>query len=355
LAKIHKEQSVNIFIVEDDAWYGELLVHHLSLNPAFQVIRYETGQECLEALGRHPDIICLDLSLPDMGGEALLQKIRFTHPNTPVVFISGNEDIKTAVALLQQPNVFDYIVKDDDTKDRLWKSVINITENLALKEEVEELREEVVKKYDYGKTIIGNSSAIKKVFAMMDKACKTNITVSITGETGTGKELIAKCVHYNSTQKKGKFIPVNIAAIPSELIESELFGHEKGSFTGASNRHIGKFEQAQNGTIFLDEIAELDSNAQVKLLRVLQEREVTRVGGQQAIKISARVIVATHKDLQEEVKQGRFREDLYYRLLGLPIINPTLRERPEDILLLSKFFIEAFCKENKMSNKKWQM
>jgi DNA-binding NtrC family response regulator len=181
---------------------------------------------------------------------------------------------------------------------------------------------------------------------MLEKAVSTNIIVSISGETGTGKELIAKSIHYNSMRKKEPFVPVNIAAIPRELIESELFGHEKGSFTGAVTRRIGKFEEAQKGTIFLDEIGEMDLNLQAKLLRVIQEKEVTRIGGNNTIKLDVRVLVATHRNLAEEVKKGNFREDLYYRLLGLPIMLPPLRERDSDAIILAKFFLREFCVEN---------
>lgn len=180
----------------------------------------------------------------------------------------------------------------------------------------------------------------------MEKALKTNITVSITGETGTGKELVAKAIHYNSSRKKKPMVAVNIAAIPKELIESELFGHEKGAFTGAASRRIGKFEEAEGGTLFLDEIGEMDLNLQSKLLRVLQERELSRVGGNDVIKIDVRIIVATHRNLQDEVKNGNFREDLFYRLLGLPIQLPPLRERDKDVVLLAKYFLDQFALEN---------
>ncbi|MEO1586518.1 MAG: sigma-54 dependent transcriptional regulator, partial [Bacteroidota bacterium] len=179
-----------------------------------------------------------------------------------------------------------------------------------------------------------------------EKAIKTNITVTVTGETGTGKELVAKAIHFNSKRKDQPFIPVNMAAIPSELIESELFGHEKGAFTGANQRRIGKFEEAHKGTLFLDEIGEMDITFQAKLLRALQEREVVRIGSNKSVKIDVRIIVATNRNLLEEVKAGNFREDLYYRLFGLPIELPPLRERGNDIILLSKFFLERFCKEN---------
>ena len=183
---------------------------------------------------------------------------------------------------------------------------------------------------------------------MLEKASRTNINVSVTGETGTGKEVISKAIHYNSDRKKKPFVAVNMAAIPRELIESELFGYEKGAFTGAMARKTGKFEEANKGTLFLDEIAELDLSLQSKILRVLQEREVTRVGGNERIPLDVRLIVATHKNLLEEVKKGNFREDLFYRIMGLPIDLPPLRERGNDILLLAKHFLEDFCKSNKM-------
>jgi DNA-binding NtrC family response regulator len=189
---------------------------------------------------------------------------------------------------------------------------------------------------------------MKRLFQMLEKAVQTNITVSISGETGTGKELVAKAIHFNSPRTKKPFVAVNIAAIPESLLESELFGHEKGAFTGANTRRIGKFEEANKGTIFLDEIGEMDINLQAKLLRVLQERELVRIGGSETVKLDVRVISATHRDLAEEVKKGNFREDLYYRLMGLPIHLPPLRERENDILIISKYLIEQFCKENGM-------
>ena len=184
------------------------------------------------------------------------------------------------------------------------------------------------------------------VYEMIEKARNTNITVSVYGETGTGKELVAKAIHYNSKRKDKSFVAFNVAAVPSELMESELFGHEKGAFTGATYRRIGKFEEADGGTLFLDEIAEMDPSFQVKLLRALQEKEIVRVGSNQTVKTDCRIIVATNKNLKEEVKKGKFREDLYYRLLGLPIELPPLRDRGNDILILAKYFIEIFSNEN---------
>ena len=281
-----------------------------------------------------------------MNGAELIKKIKEIDDEIQIVVISGQEDVGTAVELLKL-GVFDYIIKNEDTKPRLLNSIFNALKNTALKSEIDVLKEDLGKKYDFSKTIIGNSEIIKKTFSLIEKAANSKITVSITGETGTGKELVAKAIHYHSERKKSAFVPVNVAAIPKDLIESELFGHEKGAFTGADARRIGKFEQANKGTIFLDEIGELDLSLQSKLLRVLQEREVTRVGGNQTISIDVRVIVATHKNLSVEVQEGRFREDLYYRLLGLPLALPALRDRGHDIIHISKSFIDEYCRENK--------
>lgn len=334
-----------IFIVEDDPWYGEILEYHLSLNEDYQVNLFESGKDCIKNLHEQPDLITIDYSLGDMNGRELFDKIRQWNANIPVIVISGQQEIDVALDLLKS-GAFDYIIKDDNTKELLWNSVLKAQETAELRKEVSNLKQQLGDKYDLKKSIIGNSRVMEQTFNLMTKAINSHINVSITGETGTGKEVVAKAIHYNSDRKKKSFVPVNMASIPSELVESELFGHEKGSFTGAVARKIGKFEEAQGGTIFLDEIAELDMAAQSKLLRVLQEREVTRVGGNGTIKLDVRVIVATHKNLQEEVQKGNFREDLYYRVIGLPIELPALREREEDILLLAKHFLDAFCKES---------
>ncbi len=339
--------NYSIYIVEDDPWYGEILAYNLSLNPEFIITRFTTGGDCISSLHKKPDLITIDFSLPDMNGIELLKKIKSVYPEIPVIVISGQEDVHIAVELFKM-GVTDYLVKDDNTKDLLWNTVNRVRETQSLKKQVESLQEELGMKYDFDKVIKGASPAINKVFALMEKAAKTNINVSITGETGTGKELVAKAIHYNSERKKKPFVAVNMAAIPTELIESELFGHEKGAFTGALNRKPGKFEEANKGTIFLDEIAEMDLSLQSKLLRVLQERELVRIGGNETVKLDVRIIVATHRNLAEEVKKGNFREDLYYRVMGLPVELPALRERGADILLLAKYFLDEFCKENKL-------
>lgn len=339
--------AFRIFIVEDDLLYGEMLRHHLALNPDNEVYLYRNGEECLKNMYREPNMVSLDYSLPDMSGLDIMRRIKKDFPDIPVIIVSGQEDISTAVTLLRE-GAYDYFVKDDDVKDRLWNVIKKIRENLQLRSEISYLKEEIGRKYEFRNVIKGNSPSIKQIFSLIEKSIKTNISVSITGETGTGKELVAKAIHYNSKRAKKPFVAINVSAIPKDLIESEMFGHEKGSFTGAVTRKIGKFEQAQGGTIFLDEIAEMDLSMQTKLLRVLQERELTRVGGNDLIKIDVRLIVATNLVLSDEVKKGKFREDLYYRLLGLPIELPPLRYRGNDIILLAKHFVDEFCHENKM-------
>jgi DNA-binding NtrC family response regulator len=336
-----------IFLVEDDPFFGETLKYHLKLNPDFEVFLFKTGKECVDNLFQNPHIICLDFVLPDLMGDVLLEKIQQINNKIPIIVISGQEEIQVAVDFLKS-GAKDYIVKNTHTKELLWNSIIKIRENLNLIEEVEELKEKLEEKFSLEKSIVGQSDGIKIVFKKIKKSLTSNINVSITGETGTGKEIVAKAIHYNSDRKNKPFVALNMAAIPKEIVESELFGYEKGAFTGADQRSIGKFEQADGGTIFLDEIAELDLNLQSKLLRVLQEREVTRLGGKAVIKFNARLIIATHKNLKEEVKKGTFREDLYYRTIGLPIELPPLRERGHDILFLAKHFCDLFTKENKL-------
>lgn len=344
---MYDKDPVKIFVVEDDQAYTKFIKYVVGLNPDFEVEFYTTGKECLNNLHKNPSIITLDYSLPDMPGQAVLEQIRKHDPNINVIMVSAQEKIGTAVELLKA-GAYDYITKDHDTKDRLLNSINHARNKQSLIREIDHLKKEISEKYEFEKSIIGSSAALKKVFTLLEKAITSTISVSITGETGTGKELIAKAIHYNSKRKNQPFIAVNIAAIPSELIESELFGHEKGAFTGALTRRIGKFEEAEGGTIFLDEIGEMEPSLQAKLLRVLQEREVSRIGSNQLIKLDVRIITATHRDLGQEVKEGRFREDLYYRLLGLPIHLPPLRERGNDIILIAKYFLDQFSKENQL-------
>lgn len=339
-----------IFILEDDEWYNKLLVYSASLNPDFVVRSFFCVKELNKALGEKPDVITVDYRLPDGNGEEVLEHIKSTLPDTEVIIISEQENIETAVSLLKK-GAYDYLVKEKTIKDRLLSILNHLYKNAGLKDRVAILENELQKKHSFSSNLIGNSESMQKVNTLLEKSINNNITVMITGETGTGKEVVAKAVHYNSQRKDKPFVAVNVAAIPSELIESELFGHEKGAFTGAIARRIGKFEEANGGTLFLDEIGEMELPLQAKLLRVLQERELTRIGSNVAVKIDCRIIVATHRNLKDEVKNGKFREDLYFRLFGLTIDLPPLRDRGKDVLVLAKYFIDGFCKENKLSLK----
>lgn len=342
-----KSTTTRIFVVEDDYMYQRMIKYVMELNPDHEVHLFASGQECLKQLHLQPDIISLDYSLPDMTGEEVLEKIKAYNEEILVLILSGQQDIATAVKLLKK-GAYDYIIKDEETKDRLLNSISHIKKHLHLQKEVAQLKKQLNTKYQFGNSIIGTSKAMQRTFQLLEKAVKTSITISVTGETGTGKEVIANSIHYNSNRQKGPFVAVNMSAIPKELLESELFGYEKGAFTGANARKKGQFELAHGGTLFLDEIAEMDLSIQAKLLRAVQERQVLRVGGEQPVKFDVRIIIATHKDLAEEVRNGNFREDLYYRLLGLNIHLPPLRERGNDILLLAQHFLNDFAKSNQL-------
>jgi DNA-binding NtrC family response regulator len=345
------EKQFQVFVVEDNDWYNQLLVHTLSLNPDYEVHSFQNGKDCLDHLDKDPDLITLDYRLPDLTGIEVLRRIKHVNSDIQVIMISEQADIDVVVDLLKE-GAYDYIVKTNDIRERLLNTVQNIRNNLGLKKEISELKKEVQKKYSFSHLVLGESEAIKKVQELVSRATKTNITVSLFGETGTGKELVAKSIHYNSNSRSGPFVAFNVSAIPAELVESELFGHEKGAFTGASYQRKGKFEEASNGTLFLDEIGEMDMAFQAKMLRALQEKEITRVGSNKNIRVNCRIIVATNKHLAQEVKKGNFRKDLYYRLLGLSIELPPLRERGNDVLILAAHFARSFCEENKIPNKR---
>lgn len=343
---------LKVFIVEDDIITAKTLAEALSKESGLDVRVFFNGKDFLDNLHENPDVISLDYYLPDYNGSELFKRIKRFNQDIPVIIVSGQQDVSTAVDLLRK-GAYDYLVKDKNMRSRLVNLIDKIAQNKQLHQKISVLEQEVEKKYLEYNIIKGNSRVMMNVFDLIGKAAKTNITVSISGETGTGKELVAKSIHYNSPRKKENFIAINVGAIPSELIESELFGHEKGSFTGATGRRIGKFEEASGGTLFLDEIGEMDLNMQVKLLRALQEEEITRIGSNEVIKIETRIIVATNLNLANEVKLGHFRKDLYFRLLGLPIELPPLRNRDNDILLLARHFADSFCEKNKFPLKRF--
>jgi DNA-binding NtrC family response regulator len=322
------------------------------MDPDFDIKLFSDGKSFERYIDDKPDIVTLDHSLPDVTGLELLKKIKKQQPNTKVIVLSAQEDVATALEMLRN-GAYDYIIKDNQAMDRLWHLIHQANEKIELEKEVELLSDEVGAKYDFHQYIKGSSAPMQKVFSLLEKSTMANITVSITGETGTGKELAAKTIHYNSSRMRKPFVAINVAAIPKDLIESELFGFEKGAFTGADQARAGKFEEANKGTIFLDEIGEMDHNMQAKLLRVLQEREVCRLGSNKMIPIDVRIIVATNKDLKQEVRNGNFRDDLYYRLMGVSIDLPPLRERGNDILVLAKVFADEFCRENKFTKKEF--
>lgn len=344
-----KDQSIRVFIVEDDPVYQRLVKYIVELDADYEVHIFSTGKECLANLSLNPDMVSLDYSLPDISGEVVLQQIKAYSQEIGVIILSGQKDLKTAVKLLKQ-GAFDYILKDEDTKERLLNALSHLKEKIGLQREVATLKAELVEKYDFSKHLIGQSEPMLKVGHLIEKAANSNINISIHGESGTGKEVVAKLIHHNSARRSGPFVALSMSAIPRELLESELFGYEKGAFTGALSRKRGQFELANGGTLFLDEIAELDISLQSKLLRALQEREFIRVGGESPISFDARLIVATHKNLVEEVQGGNFREDLYFRLLGLNIKLPPLRERGNDILLLAQKFLHDFGKQQGKKN-----
>ncbi len=342
-----QQPNTLVFIVEDDPMYQKMVKYVMELNPDHEVRVFSKGRDCLKHLDEKPAIVSLDYTLPDLEGEEILKKIKSHDPNIGVIILSGQQDVATAVNLLKE-GADDYVIKDNETKERLLLSVNKIKEKQSLVQEVNQLKRQLGQTSEFRKNIIGNSRPMQHVFLLIEKAVKTDITVSITGETGTGKEVVAKAIHHNSGRRKGPFVAINMSAIPSELLESELFGYEKGAFTGAQAQKKGQFELADGGTLFLDEITELDMSMQAKLLRALQEREFVRVGGSKPIPFNARIITASHKDMANEVANGNFREDLYYRLLGLSIELPPLRDRGSDVLLLAQHFLNEFTKANRM-------
>jgi two-component system nitrogen regulation response regulator NtrX len=287
-----------------------------------------------------PDLVFLDIKMPQMDGLEVLKAIKLRDASPPVVILSGHGTVKTAVEAVKL-GAFDFIEKPPDS-ERILIAARNALGQKKLSDENRRLKLSFDERY----RMVGRSGSLEKVWDAVRRAAPTSATVLITGESGVGKELVARAIHRNSLRKDEAFVQVNCAAIPEELIESELFGHEKGSFTGATEKQIGKFELAHKGTIFLDEVGDMSLRTQAKVLRVLQEGEVERIGSQKTIQVDVRVIAATNKDLEAEIAKERFREDLYFRLSVLPIRVPPLRERPEDVQPLVEHFVRQFSSEN---------
>ncbi|MCB9185988.1 MAG: sigma-54-dependent Fis family transcriptional regulator [Flavobacteriales bacterium] len=312
----------------------------------FEVDEAEDGLSgVVKVKGGKYDVILCDIKMPKMDGNEVLDRIMLLAPDTPVVMISGHGDIETAVDLLKT-GAYDYIPKPLDL-NRLLVSVRNALDRTEIVAETKKLRKKVSKNYE----MIGESAGIAKVKDMIEKVAPTDARVLITGPNGTGKELVARALHEKSSRSDGPMVEVNCAAIPSELIESELFGHEKGAFTSAIKQKKGNFETATGGTLFLDEIGDMSLSAQAKVLRALQESKITRVGGEKEIQVDVRVVAATNKDLKKEIEAGNFREDLYHRLGVILIQVPALNDRKDDIPLLVDHFLGMICEEQGVAKK----
>ena len=339
-------ESFKVLIIEDEEAQRELIAGFLK-RQGLEVATAEGGAQGIEKVRQERfDLVVTDYRMPGFSGLDVLRGVKRVNPEIPVIIITAYGTIETAVEAMKE-GAYDYLTKPIDLDD-LWHGIRRVRERQELMAENRELREQLQGRYHFDQ-IIGDSGKMQEVLALVHRVSSSNATVLIRGESGTGKELIARAIHYNSPKRDGPFIKVNCAALPESLLESELFGHEKGAFTGAVSSRIGRFEAADKGTIFLDEIGDLSPSIQVKLLRVLQEREFERLGSNKTIKVDVRIIAATNRDLEGAIKDGRFREDLYYRLNVVPISIPPIRERREDLPSLIDHFIRRFSQENRKS------
>lgn len=335
-------KGASILAVDDEADFVDSLSSILTKHE-YSVDTSCSGYEALQMLSIRPyDLVLLDLTMPLISGIDTLKRIQRIDPGLPVIILTGDSRVGTVVDAMKL-GAYDFFPKPLDW-ERLEIAIKNALITKELRGEVSRLQGQLKSKYSF-KQIIGNSKSMQDVFRSLERVVEANVTVSIRGESGTGKELLARSIHFNGLRKQKAFVAVNCAAIPESLLESELFGHEKGAFTGAIARRVGKFEQADGGTLFLDEIGDMPHSTQVKILRVLQERQFQRVGGTETVEVDVRVISATNKNLEEEMKKGNFREDLYYRINVYPIFVPPLRKRREDIPALAAFFLGKYNKE----------
>lgn len=325
-------------VVADDEPRIRKMICRLLMDEGYEVMPVENGREAVEALlSFQPDVILLDQQMPVMTGVEALEEIKQIAPNQVVLFVTAFGSISLAVDAVKK-GAYDFIEKPFDN-DKLLLTVGRAVEHSRMKGEISNLKKSLGEKKS---AVIGDNTGLKQVMTQVRRVAETNATVLIHGESGTGKELIARAVHDNSLRSQGPFVAINCGAIPLTLMESELFGHERGAFTDAKEAKAGTFERADGGTLFLDEVGELPLDAQVKLLRVLEERKITRIGGKKAIPVDVRIVAATNRNLDDEVKNGHFRLDLLYRLNVFTLILPPLRERKEDIPLLTNFFIRKY-------------
>ena len=336
--------SIKILVADDEPSHRQMIEAVLAAE-GYEVTQAEDGQAAISAIeDRFYDLVIMDIRMPNVDGIQALQKIKQISPDIPVIIMTAYASVGTAVDALKS-SAYDYLIKPLDIEE-LKILVAKALHHHQLEQENIYLKERLNDRFDFS-NIIGHSPAMKKLFETMALVAPSEATVIIVGESGTGKELIANAIHQNSPRKDFPFIKVNCAALPETLLESELFGHEKGAFTGAIARKQGRFQLAHNSSIFLDEIAEMAPATQAKILRVLQEREFEPVGSTQTIKVDTRVIVATNKNLEKEIQEGRFREDLYYRLNVITVEVPPLRRRREDIPLLADFFLKHYAEKNR--------
>jgi DNA-binding NtrC family response regulator len=336
------EKVRSVLVVDDEVGARESL--KMILKNDYEVFSAKDAEEAFLQIKVHsPDVILLDIILPDLDGLKVLERIKQNDPDMVVIMITATKTVKTAVEAMKL-GAYDYVTKPFDI-DELRLIISRSLSTKALEQEVKYRREEMDKSFDF-RNIIGKSKSMKEIFKVVKQIADSKSTALIMGESGTGKELISRAIHYNSNRKNYPFVTINCAAIPETLIESELFGHEKGAFTNAIEKKLGRCEVAHQGTLFLDEIGELSLATQAKILRFLEEREFNRVGGSKTIKVDVRLITATNKDLNQLIKKGGFREDLYYRINVVPILIPPLRERKEDIPLLIDHFVKKFGAEN---------
>ena len=335
-----------LYIVDDEETIRRLLEHWVSKRWGYEARSFATGEECLEHLQDDPDLILMDIMMPGIGGIDTLKEIKKRDPDAAVIMLSAQGDVQVALDSLKL-GASDYFGKPIDFP-KLEVTIRNILHLREVSREVSQLRERMKQEVHFD-NIIAAGGEMKEVFRLVNKVKDADIPVLVMGESGTGKELISQAIHFHSMRKDAPFVVVNCASIPHELLESELFGHEKGAFTGAYQRRIGRFEQANGGTLFLDEIGEMDLSLQAKLLRVLQTKQFERVGGNETITSDVRLVSATNRDLRDEVRQKRFREDLFFRIAAFPILIPPLRQRRSDILVLIEHFLEKFgAKQRKL-------
>jgi DNA-binding NtrC family response regulator len=333
---------VKILVIDDEPLM-RITVQDALVGEGYEVVAAETGKKGSDLLRQnHTDIVITDLRLPDMDGIQILREVKSTYPSTQVILITAYGSIDSAVTAMKE-GATDYLTKPF-AMDELLLIIKRLLRMRQLEEENIELRKKIQERFGL-EGLVGKSPPMLKIYDLIETVSQTDTTVLIQGESGTGKEMVANAIHLQSSRKNGAFIKVNCAALPETLLETELFGHEKGAFTGAIKQRKGRFEMAHRGTLFLDEVGEISPSVQVKLLRVLQEREFERVGGNETLAVDVRLICATQKDLKEEIKKGTFREDLYYRLNVVPITLPPLRERRDDVFLLADHFIDKYSKK----------